>query len=202
MNVNTKIKCPVCNNATLDTEVSDYSTFVKDGLREVRIIVKDLERQKCPKCGEEFLPPASLEKVTNEKYLRLDLLPPGELKAIREKLGRTQEEMSDLLGVGKKSYFRWENGLSIQNKSMDRYVRIVAQNPDNVSLLRKLQAEKEHPYDKDKINKYLKSFDVIEIDSEAERPVAHVGHEVEIEDDLRAKVEGVILKYLKEQKDD
>jgi len=179
----TRSKCPVCNDGYLEKIVSDYSTFVKEGIKEVRIIVSKLERNRCSKCGEEYLPPDALDRINKEKYKKLDLLTPDELKMIREKLTRTQEEMADLLGVGKKSYFRWENGLSIQNKSMDRYIRLVAQNPENVLRLRELQGQEESHYDREKVAQYFQSIGNIEYSEE--ELVGQVGHEVEIKDELK-----------------
>lgn len=197
-----KVKCPVCNVGFLEDIVSDYSTFVKDGIREVRIIVKNLKREKCFHCNEEFLPQEALDRIQVEKYKKLDLLTPEKLKSIREKLGRTQEEMSDLLGVGKKSYFRWENGLSIQNKSMDRYITLVAKNPENVFLLEKLERQKEKLYNKEKVAQYFSTIRRIDVDEKEEAPIGQVGYKAEIPDELKEKVQKVIKKYLEENKNE
>ena len=47
----------------------------------------------------------ALNRIEKEKYKKLGLLAPEALKIIRERLGLTQEDMSELLAVGKKSYF-------------------------------------------------------------------------------------------------
>ncbi len=38
--------------------------------------------------------------------------------------------MANLLGVGEKSYTRWENGRSIQNKSNDTLIRLLDKNAE------------------------------------------------------------------------
>jgi len=196
-----KVKCPICNVGFLEDVVSDYNTFVKDGIREIRVIVKNLKREKCFHCNEEFLSQEALDRIQVEKYKKLDLLTPEKLKSIREKLDRTQEEMSDLLGVGKKSYFRWENGLSIQNKSIDRYIRLVAENPENVFLLKKLH-RKETIYNKEKLAEYFDTIRRIDVDEKDKVPIGQVGYKVEIRDGLKEKVQEVIKKYLEENKNE
>lgn len=200
--IQNRIKCPVCNEGFLEKVASDYSTFVKDGAREIRILVKNLQRDKCPKCNEEFLPQEALDRIEIEKYQKLELLTPAEIKTIREKLGFTQEEISDLLGVGKKSYFRWENGLSIQNKSIDKYIRLVSESPDNVLLLKKLRGQDDHHFNKEKVATYfdsIRSVDGEEVEAEEEL-VGHVGYKADILDEVKKKVQEVIKKYLEEQK--
>ncbi len=137
MTDNDKVKCPLCGNGFLDDEICDHETYVKDGAHNVKLILKDLPVKRCSSCKEEFLPKESLERVQLEKHKKLGILSNDQLKALRKKLGYSQEEMADLLGVGKKSYLRWENGLYLQNKAMDRYIRLIAENPENLRLLKR-----------------------------------------------------------------
>ncbi len=198
--IQNKIKCPICNEGFLEKIVSDYSTFVKDGAREIRILVKNLQRDKCPKCNEEFLPQEALDRIEVEKYQKLELLTPTELKMIREKLSFTQEEMSDLLWVGKKSYFRWENGLSVQNKSIDKYIRLVSENPDNVLLLKKLRGQEGHHFNKEKVATYFESIRSVDSEETEEELVAQTGYKTEVSGEIKKKAQEVIKKYLEEQK--
>jgi len=198
---NKKIMCPTCNKGFLEDETSDYDTVVKDGAQKISITVKNLKREKCPHCKEEFLGPVALDRIQNEKYRTLDLLTPEQLKNIRKRLKFTQEEMSDLLCVGKKSYLRWERGLSIQNRSIDRYIRLVNENSTNVLFLKDLQhLNKENAYDKEKVAEYITNLESIE--QHDEEFVAQVGHDVEIPNELREKVEEVIKKHLEEHTDE
>lgn len=193
---NKKIKCPVCNIGFLETVTSDYSTVIKDGQQEVVITVSNLKREKCPSCNEEFLGPEALKIIEDAKYKQLGLLTPDELKMIREKLGLTQGQISSLLCVGKKSYFRWENGLSIQNKSIDRYIRLVNENPKNILVLLDLQKQKAKDFRKDQIEPYFEKLKSIEdIDAEL---VGCVGYYAEVSKEEIEKIEEVIKKHLQE----
>lgn len=193
---NKKIKCPVCNIGFLETITSDYSTVIKDGQQEVVLTISNLKRENCPNCNEEFLGPEALKIIEDAKYKQLGLLTPDELRMIREKLGLTQEQISSLLGVGKKSYFRWENGLSIQNKSIDRYIRLVNENPKNILVLLDLQKQKAKDFRKDKIAPYFEKLKSIEdIDTEL---VGCVGYNAEVTKEEIEKIEEVIKKHQKE----
>ena len=65
-----------------------------------------------------------------KRYKIAGLLTPAEIKAARTRLGLTQVEMARQLGVGDKSYTRWESGLSIQSKAIDTLIRAVILFPD------------------------------------------------------------------------
>lgn len=194
-----KIKCPICGNGFLEDVKSDYETFVKDSGREIRIIVNNLGRKRCSNCKEDFLDDEALDRIQKEKYRKLDLLTPEELKIIRAKLGYTQEEMAELLSVGEKSYFRWENGLSIQNKSIDRYIRLVFENSArNIPFLKELQKQYgEKKYEREKVALYIENSQSIERQEEEERSVRYIGHEAKIIKHDRKELEKIIKKLRK-----
>lgn len=136
-----KLKCPLCGEGILEDEISDHDMYIRKGARNVKITIKNLAIKRCSKCKEDFVPKEAVEQLQAEKHKRRGLLTLEQLKEIRTKLGYTQEEMAGLLGLGKKTYFRWERGLFLQNKAMDRYVRLIAENPENVKILKRINEE-------------------------------------------------------------
>ena len=138
MQDDTLIKCPLCGKGTLEDTVQDYTTTVKEGEHYKQIIIKDLAVECCTNCKEVFLPKESMEKVHSDRHEVQGLLSPAQIKKLRQDLGLTQTKVSELLGIGKKSYLRWEKGTSLQSKSMDRYLRLIGAYPDNIIFLRKL----------------------------------------------------------------
>lgn len=133
-----EMKCPMCGAGVLKDEICDHETYAREGTHNIKIVIKDLAIKRCTSCKEEFMPKEALERVQSEKHKRRGLLTMGQLKELRTKLGYTQVEMADLLGVGKKTYLRWEKGLYLQNKSMDRYIRLIAENPENIKILKRI----------------------------------------------------------------
>jgi putative zinc finger/helix-turn-helix YgiT family protein len=133
-----KLKCPLCGAGFLEDETSDHETYFREGTHNIKLVVKGLNIKRCSSCKEEFMPKEALERVQAEKHKKRGLLTMGQLKEIRQKLGYTQVEMAELLGVGRKTYLRWEKGLYLQNKSLDRYIRLIAENPENINILKRI----------------------------------------------------------------
>lgn len=65
-----------------------------------------------PETGDFFLDGEALETIDKAKSRHLGLLSPDEIKALRQRLQKTQEQMSQLLRIGEKTYTRWESGRS------------------------------------------------------------------------------------------
>jgi putative zinc finger/helix-turn-helix YgiT family protein len=137
-----QIECPLCEKGVLEEVVTDYQTSIRQGDHYKKVTLKNITVERCTFCHEIMLPKDSLEKVESEKHEIRGLLTPEELKKLRKKLRLTQTGMADLLGVGKKSYLRWENGSYQQNVSTDRYIRLIDAIPENVAFLKKLAGMK------------------------------------------------------------
>jgi DNA-binding transcriptional regulator YiaG len=50
--------------------------------------------------------------------------------------GLTQKQFAHLLGVGEATVSRWETGAQIQQRAMDRFLRVCLASPAAVELLR------------------------------------------------------------------
>jgi putative zinc finger/helix-turn-helix YgiT family protein len=96
------------------------------------ILVSDAEWEECEECGERVIAHALDQAIEQEARRRRGLLAPQEIKAVRERTGLSQEAMAQLIGVGAKSYTRWETGKSIQNKSNDNLIRLLDRNADKL----------------------------------------------------------------------
>jgi putative zinc finger/helix-turn-helix YgiT family protein len=88
-----------------------------------KLSVGNISWDECNTCGEKIFDDDAMRQISDARYEALGLLTPSELKEIRKKLGYTQEQMAAFLGIGNKTYCRWENGTSIQTKSMDTLIR-------------------------------------------------------------------------------
>lgn len=88
--------------------------------------------KRCGKCGEK-----SIRLAADQRRLPREarLLAPNEIRLGREKLGLTQKEFANLLGVGESTISRWETGAQIQQRAMDRFLRVCLGGPAAVELL-------------------------------------------------------------------
>ncbi len=90
--------------------------------------------RRCNACEFEYLDEES-EQIKHDAVCRhLGVLPPIEIKRIRNQYGMTRAQFARLTGIGEASLNRWENGLGIQTHAYDRYLRLL-QFPANNSHL-------------------------------------------------------------------
>ena len=119
--------CDACGRGAL---VERHGTYIHEWPAEVSTTPSEFTESdwlECDFCGEQVLPGCLLRRI-EARQLRLEgLLTPDEIKAIRAE--RSQVEMARFIGVGDKTYSRWENGLSVQTKAMDTLIRAAALHP-------------------------------------------------------------------------
>ncbi len=136
---NERIRCPVCGKGHLEhriiTDSFDYEEEKRKG-KKITIVAENVPVQVCTNCQETFSgPEAGL--IRHRAICRaLGLLTPEEIRGIREGLGLSQAEFARLTNIGEATLSRWERARLLQNKAMDRYLRLLAANPANVLHLR------------------------------------------------------------------
>lgn len=79
----------------------------------------------CADCDLEFTD-SQAEEIRHEVVcIHLGVLTPAEIKSIRSHLSLSQAQFAELTEIGVASLKRWETGDVIQNKSMDKYLRLI-----------------------------------------------------------------------------
>jgi DNA-binding transcriptional regulator YiaG len=134
-------KCPICGRGVLAHKSFAYETLVDDGRGVVRPLrVPDVEAEVCGSCGEAFFDAATRERIIAGQRKALGLLSAAEIRALRGK--RTQAEMCGLLGIGQKTYSRWEQSGHFQSEAFDRFLRMLRESEANWQLLEGIAAAK------------------------------------------------------------
>jgi putative zinc finger/helix-turn-helix YgiT family protein len=130
-----EIEPQICVHEDLQPKViRDESDYGPENDR-IHLVIDDVPVLVCPQCGEIFYGPEA-EKAHNLAICKAyHLLPPDEVKAIREQLGKTQEEFAELTGIGVATLSRWEKGRLIQTRAHDNYLRILQSVPAAVRVL-------------------------------------------------------------------
>jgi len=138
--MNREVKqCPLCGNNGLRrnvvTETFEYKGETFDYPNYVIY--------KCPRCKEAVVDKKSLKesgRAIRDFYRKVDgLLTSDEIYRIRKlRLCLTQDDASELLGGGAKSFARYENSEVIQSVALDNLLRILDKEP---SLLRIIRAK-------------------------------------------------------------
>lgn len=125
--------CPACSKGRLELEPIEY---VYEDPDSPIVSVPGVWVERCPACGENFFPSASSQYIEDFLAALDDQLTPRELENIREDLGVDQGQMGEILGLGDKTYHRWEKGTQFPSRSMSYYIRILASHPETFEWLR------------------------------------------------------------------
>jgi putative zinc finger/helix-turn-helix YgiT family protein len=135
--------CPVCGKGVLHSIAGEFKTDFEDhrGARR-ELVVPDLRYEKCDACGEEIFDQDASNRISDGQRAALGLLSVDDIRGIRHVLGRTQREMSELLGIGDKTYCRWESGTHFQSEAFDRYLRLLRCEPRTAKVLERIRNEK------------------------------------------------------------
>ncbi len=101
-----------------------YSTVVQYDGRGYTVDVPEFRVPCCKNCGAMVFDDSANDQVTDALRRQVGLLPPDRIRSNRESLGLTQRDFANLLGVGELTVSRWETGSQIQQRSLDRLMRL------------------------------------------------------------------------------
>jgi len=135
-----KTTCPVCDKGKLLPIVGEYEVSYKDrkGVEGV-LRLPNIARLRCDACEEEILDDVASSAIEDARRKASGLLTASEIRALRLQHRKTQTQMADFLGIGQKTYCRWESGLYVQSVAFDNYLRLVRDVPDCAARLHDFQ---------------------------------------------------------------
>ena len=117
--------CPMCGDIGITTSWNRHAFDYGTGDTSVELTVS-IPVRRCDACEFEYLDEAA-ERLKHEAVCRhLGVLPPAEIRRIREDLRMTRARFAQVTGLGEASLNRWENGLTVQTHANDRYLRLLA----------------------------------------------------------------------------
>jgi HTH-type transcriptional regulator / antitoxin MqsA len=130
-------KCPICGAGKLKKKIGT-ETFEYKG---ASLTIPNYVTYVCADCGESIVDNATLKesgKKLKDFQREVDgLLTGPQIKAVRAKLGLTQEQLADIVGGGLKSLARYESGQVCQSKGMDNLLRILDAYPHTLKIIQK-----------------------------------------------------------------
>src|SRR5579871_3038949 len=136
-------RCSICGKGKLRQEIGEFRAQFEDDSGNAReVVVRDIRKSVCDSCGEFVLDEESEDRISAAQRAAMGLLSAKALEAFRESLEKTQEEMSELLGLGKRTWCRWESNDHFQSESFDRYLRLLMFAPSNVRALETIESWK------------------------------------------------------------
>ena len=119
------LTCPICGEAGVVTY--DHHDTFEYGSGEAAVTLQvEIPIRRCEACDFEFLDQEG-EQLKQEAVCRhLGVLTSTEIRQIRKRYGMTRSSFSQVTGLGEATLNRWENGVLIQNRANDRYLRLLA----------------------------------------------------------------------------
>lgn len=137
-------RCHVCGHTSIRRVKRPFEYDVShDGRPPITVRIPDLEVVACtnPGCRPDdpadtvLLDGDATQRITEETCRQLGLLTPAEIRAGRERLNMTQQQLQELLGLGGNSLSRWESGRIYQSRAHDRFLRVIFDVPKALAML-------------------------------------------------------------------
>jgi putative zinc finger/helix-turn-helix YgiT family protein len=128
-------RCGKCGQKAMRLATVPYAVTIEHDGRSYRVVLPDLTVPQCGHCGAISLDDEADQQISAAFRCEASLLAPEEIRQGRERLGLTQKQFANLLGVGEATVSRWETGAQIQQRAMDRFVRVCLASPAAVRLL-------------------------------------------------------------------
>ena len=133
MKTNEQIPCAACESGHYEEIFTQYETSAADG---VEISIPSVKLLRCPKCGDELIPPEAQEQIDRAVAEQTEQLTQRELEEMAELFGGDQTQISDLLGLGSKTFHRWLKGHQFPSRSSGFYLRVLAEFPEALEWVR------------------------------------------------------------------
>jgi putative zinc finger/helix-turn-helix YgiT family protein len=123
-------KCGRCRQREIYPTEGEYITEIVHDGRSYTVTLPSLRTFRCRNCGEVVLDTEASEQITQAFRRQAGLLTPEEIRQNRKKLDLTQEELAERLGIAEATLSRWENGWQIQQRSLDKLMRLFFELPE------------------------------------------------------------------------
>ena len=130
-----KQRCPVCGCEAMEERRGEYRFDPPPEIPGGVIVIRDAHWSSCGNCGEDILSHELDQAIEAQRHKRLELLTPEEIRQVRQRTGLSAVEMGHILGVGEKTYTRWETGRSVQNKANDLLIRLLEANAEALAMV-------------------------------------------------------------------
>ena len=181
-------ECPMCGEVALARKRGTFRIAPPPSVPGGTIEVQKTSWDECSACGEQIILPPLRRSLDRAVQRRHGLLSSAEIRAVRERSGLSQAEIARRLGVGEKTYTRWEAGRSVQNRSSDNLIRLIDQDP---GAFARLEAQR-RPDRRETIASYIRLLG--EIKGRDDHAVAAHGIEVGhlVSKELRERLRRII----------
>ena len=111
--------CPRCEGPATTSIEDDTVEFGDLDIAITRPI------RACPDCDIQFVDHVGARIETEAIYHYHGLLTPWQIRTVRERRKLSRTAFAEITGLGEATIKRWESGAVAQNRSNDRYLRLL-----------------------------------------------------------------------------
>ena len=122
--------CTECGRKEVRLATVSHTSKIRHDGRIYIVELPALRVPRCESCGELVFDNDAGEQIYQALREQLGLLSPVEIRKNREELRLSQRQLAEQLGVAVETISRWENGLMIQTRAMDRFMRLFFSVPE------------------------------------------------------------------------
>ena len=126
----------MCGATSVQTELMRDPFIYGSGTDAVELTA-DVWVHTCSACEDSYTDHEAGVVYDEAVCRHLGILTPAEIRAMRTGYGLSRDDFARLTGFGKATVGRWERGEVNQNRSADRYLRLL-QDPEVMRRLRTL----------------------------------------------------------------
>jgi putative zinc finger/helix-turn-helix YgiT family protein len=117
-------RCPECGaREVYPAKVTHQAVFKHEG-RLHEFDVPNVTLNRCRACGETIVTTAAMDQIADAFRSYAGLLTTPEILEGIGRLGLTQKEFADHLGVAAETVSRWIGRVQIQSRALDRLMRL------------------------------------------------------------------------------
>ena len=123
------MKCPACGNLEMVTKIQD-ETLTYSGQS---LTLHSMKGNFCPVCGEGVWDEESYRRYTEAQTAIIRAVKgdvSADIRRIRKSLKLTQTELSEVVGIGKVAFSRYERGETRPPNPLVKLLKLVERHPD------------------------------------------------------------------------
>jgi DNA-binding transcriptional regulator YiaG len=117
-------RCNHCGENAVDLVTIEYRAEARHDGRLYTFTIPSLRIPVCQECGEKVFTDDVDRQVNDALRLHLQVFSPIQIRSALDRVGLSQKEVAERLGIAEATLSRWLNETQIQAKSLDRYIRV------------------------------------------------------------------------------